>query len=106
MAKENNKRHVYQALHKQLAMVEKLRELPFDDPTYREWRAESGRIIDQLFGRIQSEPHPCTKAFLNYQIPKRFTATREQMQEYYQNILHYQADLLRIYLEDIHDESG
>lgn len=106
MDEENDKAHVRQALRNQLVLVDKLRGLPFDDPTYQEWRAESGRILDQLFGKLQEEAHPCTKAFLNYQIPERFIATRKQMQEFYQNILRYQADLLTMYLEDIQEEVG
>ena len=90
-----------QALRRQLTIVEQLRALPFDDPSYEEWRAETGRILNQVFGQLQSEQHPCTKAFLNYRIPENFTANRAEMQEYYQNILGYQADLLRMYLEDI-----
>lgn len=101
MLEEKGELNFSQELRKQLANVEHLRELPFDDPSYEEWRTETGRILDQVFGQVQLEQHPCTKAFLNYGVPEHFTATREQMQEYYLNILHYQSDLLKMYLEDI-----
>jgi hypothetical protein len=91
------------ALRGQLVHVEHLRGLPFDDPKYEDWRSETGRILEQVFGKVQSEQHPCTMAFLSYRIPEDFTATREQMQEYYRNILQYQTDLLKMYLEDIRD---
>ncbi|HKP12793.1 MAG TPA: hypothetical protein VJZ91_11800 [Blastocatellia bacterium] len=103
MRKEKSESNSGQAIRKQLARVEKLRELPFDNPCYEKWRIETGLVLDHVFGLLQSEQHPCTRAFLNYRIPEHFTATRAEMQEYYQNILRYQADLLRMYLEDIED---
>jgi hypothetical protein len=103
MSEENNARDSRQALRSQLAIIKQLRKLAFDDPSYEEWRVHTGQILDQIFGQVQSEQHPCTKAFLNYRIPEHFTATREQMQEYYRNILNYQADLLKAYLDDTPD---
>ena len=101
MREEDSVHNVRQALQGQLALVEHLRKLPFDDPSYHEWLVKTGLILNRIFGQIQSEQHPCTKAFLNYRIPERFTATRAEMQDYYQNILHYQADLLKVYLDDM-----
>ena len=95
-----------QALYRQLGMIKQLRELPFDDPFYEEWWAETGRILNQIFGEVDREQHPCTKAFLNYRIPEHATATRDQMQEYYRNILQYQEDLLKMYLEDIRAQNN
>jgi hypothetical protein len=88
-------------LKTQLADVEGLRLLAFTNPTYGVWRVETGELLDQLFGRIESAPHPCTQAFLNYKIPELFSAGREEMQEYYLNILQAQADLLSMCLEDV-----
>ncbi len=87
-------------------MIEKLRGFSFDDPAYEDWRLKTGQDLDQLFGLIGSERHPCTKAFLNYRIPENFTATREQMQEYYINILQYQAALLKMYLDDVQTQTS
>jgi hypothetical protein len=103
---QNNKENIRQTLYKKLGMIEKLRALSFDDPTYEDWRVKTGQDLDQLFGLIGSEQHPCTKAFLNYRIPENFTATRDQMQEYYINILQYQADLLKMYLDDVQNQSN
>jgi hypothetical protein len=103
MREENDRRNNLQALREQLGMVEKLRALPFDDPSYGRWRSETGRILDQVFGKVESEEHPCTRAFLSYNIPANFTATRAEMQEYYRNILQYQTELLGMYLEDMKD---
>jgi hypothetical protein len=96
----------HQALREQLSRVNELRKLPFDDPRYKEWQAETGRILDLVFGRLESELHPCTTAFLNYRIPAHYTSTRPEMQQYYLNILQYQADLLKMYLEDIRESGG
>ena len=101
MSEEKTVSDSRQALLEQLARVDQLRELPFDDPRYEDWRLETGRILDQHFGRIELEQHPCTTAFLNYRIPEHFTATRAEMQENYRNILQYQADLLKMYVADI-----
>jgi hypothetical protein len=90
-----------EALQKQLDRAEGLRLLPFDDPKYEEWRAETGRILDEFFGALDSEQHPCTRAFLDYRIPKQFSANRAEMQDFYQNILRFQTDLLKMYLHDI-----
>lgn len=100
MSEEKTASNSRQALVAQLARVEQLRELPFDDPRYEDWRLETGRILGEIFGRVESEQHPCTTAFLNYRIPEHFTATRAEMQEYYRNILQYQADLLKMYFAD------
>jgi hypothetical protein len=101
MCEKRSEPNIGHKLRKQLARIEQLCERPFDDPKYEKWRLETGQILDQLFGQVQAEQHPCTKAFLNYRIPENFTATPREMQEYYRNILSYQADLLKIYLEDI-----
>jgi len=106
MREETDLRNSSQALRRQLANVEHLRNLPFDDPSYEEWRTEIERILNQAFGQLQSEQHPCTKAFLDYRVPERFTASRAEMQEYYRNIIRYQADLLWMYLDDIQDSNS
>ena len=90
-----------EALQKQLDSAEELRRLSFDDRKYAQWRAETGRILDEIFGVLDSEQHPCTRAFLNYRIPEQFSAARAEMQDFYQNILGFQTDLLKVYLQDI-----
>jgi len=97
-------------LRRQIERIEELGKLSFDDTAYNEWRIETGRILDQLFPSFGSDKHPCVLAFLNYRIPDQFTASSEDMQNYYHNILQYQKDLLVAYLEDInasiHVDSG
>lgn len=95
--------HFQKLLETQLASVDRLRSLAFDDSAYEEWRLETGKALDEIFGRVEQEQHPCTKAFMIYKIPGTYTATREEMQEYYENILGYQADLLGMYVEDMKD---
>jgi hypothetical protein len=92
--------NLHESLVAQIARIEELRELPFDNASYDEWRSETGRILDQVFGNLDSEQHPCAQAFLSYRIPKDFTASRDEMQEFYSNILKYQRALLQLYLED------
>ena len=105
MNEEKSEPNLIQSLRKQLAIVEQLRDLPFDNPGYEEWRTKTGQILDHIFGQVQLEQHPCTKAFLSYRIPEHFTANRAEMQEFYRNIIEYQADLLRMYLEDFEDSN-
>lgn len=83
------------ALKAQLSKVPALRVLAFDDERYEEWRAETAQLLDQMFGRPSGETHPCTVAFTKESIPDHFTASRDEMQEYYRNILRNQADLLK-----------
>lgn len=101
MSEEKSASKSRKALREQLAFVDQLRELPFDDLKYEDWRLETAKILDQVFGRAGSEQHPCTTAFLDYRIPEHFTATHAEMQEYYRNILQTQADLLKMYLAEI-----
>jgi hypothetical protein len=91
------------SLAKQLELVSELRVLAFDDPKYAKWCSETGEVLDKLFGPVDSHQHPCVTAFLNYKIPVNYSASRSQMQEYYRNILSYQADLLTAYLEDFEE---
>lgn len=93
------------SLANQLTLVNDLREFAFDDPRYADWRSETGQVLVKLFRPVDSEQHPCVKAFLNYRVPVHFSASRSEMQEYYRNILSYQADLLRTYLEDFEEMS-
>lgn len=86
----------------QLAHVAELRELPFDNPNYDNWRVETGKILTRVFSDLGSENHPCVEAFLAYKIPNHFKANRDQMQGFYLNILRYQASLLSMYIEDLH----
>lgn len=88
-------------LAEQLSNVTNLRVLPFDDPRYEEWRVATGRLLEEVFIGSGDERHPCVEAFLSYRIPNTFSATRDEMSEYYLNILHYQSELLRIYVEDL-----
>jgi hypothetical protein len=91
-------------LRLQLAKVNELRNLAFDDQRYQEWRIVTGHILERLFGFVAGESHPSTRAFLNYSIPTSYTASRDEMQEFYRNILRYQADLLKMYLEDLEEQ--
>ena len=88
------------SLARQLELISELRVLAFDDPKYAKWRSETGEVLEGLFGSVDSHQHPCTTAFLNYRVPVNYSASRSEMQEYYQNILRYQADLLTAYLAD------
>jgi hypothetical protein len=92
---------IRERLVQQISRVADLRDLPFDNPRYDEWRSKTGDVLDELFGQLDSERHPCVQAFLSYRIPKHFTANREDMQEFYRNILNYQSALLTMYLEDL-----
>lgn len=92
---------IRERLVQQISRVADLRNLPFDNARYDEWRSQTGGVLDELFGQLNSEPHPCVQAFLSYRIPTHFTASREDMQEFYRNILVYQSALLTMYLEDI-----
>jgi hypothetical protein len=85
----------------QIERIDELRTLPFDNSKYDDWRRDTGRILEQIFGYLDSEQHPCVGAFLSYRIPKHFTAGRDDMQVYYANILRYQASLLEMYLADM-----
>lgn len=98
---EENQVNVIDQVRDQLTQVTKLRELPFDNPTYDAWRVETGKILARVFSDLGSEEHPCVEAFLAYRIPKHFTASRDQMQEFYVNILGYQSSLLSMYIEDL-----
>jgi hypothetical protein len=88
------------SLAKQLELVRELRVLAFDDPKYAKWCSETGEVLERLYGSVDSHQHPCVTAFLNYKVPVNYSASRSEMQEYYRNILSYQADLLTAYLED------
>lgn len=88
-------------LVKQISLIADLRNLPFDNARYDEWRSRTGGVLDELFGHLDSEQHPCVQAFLSYRIPTDFTANREDMQEFYRNILNYQSALLTMYLKGI-----
>lgn len=85
----------------QLAHISELRELPFDNLSYDGWRVETGKILARVFRDVGSAQHPCVEAFLAYKIPNHFTANRDQMQNFYLNILRYQASLLSMYIEDL-----
>jgi hypothetical protein len=85
--------------------VDQLRELPFDNSIYNKWRRETGEVLSQLFGQLDLDIHPCVQAFLAYRIPEDFSASHDEMQEYYQNILRYQSSLLAMYLEDMKSPS-
>lgn len=90
-------------LRAQIEKANDLRHLAFDNPYYGEWRSKTGQLLAELFGRLDSDEHPCTKAFLDYRIPQCYTADRSEMQEYYKNILRNQIDLLKMYLEDFEE---
>ncbi|MDX6444375.1 MAG: hypothetical protein QOH71_1449 [Blastocatellia bacterium] len=92
-------------LLQQISRIADLRNLPFDNERYDEWRSKTGGVLDELFGHLDSEQHPCVQAFLSYRIPTHFTANRDDMQEFYSNILNYQSALLTMYLEDM-EKSG
>lgn len=94
------------ALKAQLSKVPALRVLAFDDERYEEWQAETAQLLGRIFGRPSGERHPCTIAFTKERIPDHFTASRDEMQEYYGNILRNQADLLRMNLEDLENANA
>lgn len=90
-----------QDLENQITRVNELLELPFDNVSYPVWRIQTGRILREAFDTPHSEQHPCVTAFLAYNIPDQFHATRESMQAFYSNILTSQVSLLKMYLEDM-----
>jgi hypothetical protein len=92
--------NVRNRLMSQIDGIDLLRNLPFDNISYEKWRIETGEILEELFGRVNSEKHPCVQAFLAYRIPEHFSASRDEMQEFYSNILGYQSSLLKMYLAD------
>jgi hypothetical protein len=90
-----------QDLERQISRIDELIELPFDNMSYPVWRVETGQILTEVFGKSDSEPHPCVTAFLAYNVPACFDATRANMQEFYSNILTSQVSLLKMYLDDM-----
>ena len=98
---EGNHISVISRVRDQLAHIAELRELPFDNPSYDVWRVATGKILAGVFTDFGSERHPCVEAFLAYKIPNHVTANRDQMQDFYRNILGYQASLLSMYIEDL-----
>jgi hypothetical protein len=99
--KASRKAKLRVALKTQLEAVGELGQLEFDNPCYGNWRAKTGGILDEVFGYVGHLQHPCTLAFLNYDIPRAYSASDSGMQELYENILTYQAELLQMYLEDL-----
>lgn len=88
-------------LNGQICRVPDLKNLEFDNFDYVAWRLQTGKILDELFGKVDDVLHPCTEAFFNYCVPKNYTASRASMQEYYENIISYQADLLTMCAEEM-----
>lgn len=106
MRGNNSLADAHRKLQAKLLDITELRKLSFDDPKYEQWLTETGEVLDQIFGWVEYEQHPCTQAVLNYRIPFCFSATRPEMQQYYINMLQGQVNLLSIYLKDIEELLG
>ena len=76
---------IRERLIQQISRIADSRNLPFDNARYDEWRSKTGGVLDELFGHLDSEQHPCVQRFFHTEYQhtsrptvrtcKRFTGT-------------------------------